>query len=60
MKKRIVIKGDFEMEGDIPCLEMTTGRFTFVELELEYNPVVRMVQMTGKFKTTPCHGKVKG
>jgi hypothetical protein len=47
MRKKILIKGDFELEGDVPCLEMTTGRFSFVELELEYNPVVKMTQFKG-------------
>ena len=53
MKKKIIIKGDFEIEGDIPCLEMTNGKFKFVELELEYNPVVRMVQFETKLKGSP-------
>ena len=59
MRRRIIIKGDFQLEGDIPALNLTPGRFKFVELELEYNPVVRMVQFTAQTKTTKNKPKAK-
>jgi len=44
---KIIIKGDFTMEGDIESLKLMCKRFKFVELETREIPSVVIKQMSG-------------
>lgn len=48
---KIIIKGDFTLEGDIPALDKITKRFEYAELEIVQYPSVRLTQFTGKEKS---------
>jgi len=42
---KIIIKGDFTIEGDVPCLDKFSKRFSFIELETKEIPNVFISQM---------------
>jgi len=44
--KRIIIKGRFKIEGDLPYLDKTSQIFNFVEIELHQEPCFRMTQFS--------------
>ena len=44
---KIIIKGDFTIEGDIPALDMMCKRFKFIELETREIPNIIIKQMEG-------------
>jgi len=47
MSQKIIIKGDFTLEGDVPGLELTCKRFKWVVLETRQPPVLTMTQFSG-------------
>ena len=47
---RIIIRGDFTLEGDIPQLKLTVKRFKFAVLETIEHPMVKLTQFTGAEK----------
>jgi len=44
---KIIIKGDFTLEGDIPALDLMCKRFKFIELEYMEIPNIIINQMSG-------------
>ena len=44
---KIIIKGDFTIEGDIPSLDKMCKRFKFMELETREIPSIIIKQMSG-------------
>ena len=44
---RIIIRGDFTLEGDIPQLKLTVKRFKFAVLETIEYPMVKLTEFSG-------------
>ena len=52
---KIIIRGDFTLEGDIPQLKLTVKRFKFAVLETIEYPMVKLTQFTGMDKNLTKH-----
>lgn len=46
MIRRIYIKGEFELTGNLPGLDKCVKKMTFAEIEIEEKPEIRLVQFS--------------